>query len=346
MTHIIVLRFSAMGDVLMTVPVIDSLARQYPDVRITVVSRPWAKAIFEQLPKNVKFVGVDLHGEYAGYKGLNLIGRRLLALQPSHIADLHDVLRTKWLRLRLNLAGLHVEHINKDRRARKAFIEAPVKEQQRTAIEKYVEVFHRLGFTDLHVDFRSLYPEGGADLSTTLPSFDLSARPERYWVGIAPFAAHQGKVYPRAQLEEVIQQLDNRGDTRLFLFGAGKAESDDLDALAARYTHVENVAGKLQGINEELALISHCKAMLTMDSSNMHLASLAAVPVISIWGATHPLGGFLGYRQSMEDALQCADLTCRPCSIYGHKPCLFGDYHCMTGIAPETVVAQIEKHLR
>ena len=65
MTHIIVLRFSAMGDVLMTVPVIDSLARQYPDVRITVVSRPWAKPIFELLPKNVKFVGVDLHGEYA-----------------------------------------------------------------------------------------------------------------------------------------------------------------------------------------------------------------------------------------------------------------------------------------
>ena len=334
-----------MGDVLMTVPVIDSLARQYPDLRITVVSRPWAKPIFECLPQNIKFLGFDLQGEHAGYKGVNLIGRRLLALQPTHIADLHDVLRTKWLRLRLNIAGLRVAHIKKNRRARKAFIKAHEKQQQQTAIEKYVDVFHRLGFQNLHVDFRSLFPEGGADLATALPHFDMTLRPERYWVGIAPFAAHEGKIYPFAQMEEVIRQLDARGDTRLFLFGAGKSESKMLDTWAERYTHVENMAGKLSHIGEELALISRCQVMLAMDSGNMHLASLAAVPVVSIWGATHPLGGFLGYGQNMEDVIQRTDLPCRPCSIYGNKPCQFGDYRCLTGIAPSQVLEHLTRYL-
>ena len=122
MTHIIVLRFSAMGDVLMTVPVIDRFARQHPDIRVTMVTLPWAKPIFDLLPKNVTFIAANLKGEHAGYRGVNLLARRLFALQPTHVADLHDVLRTNWLRLRLAAAGIRVAHIRKGRRARKLFL--------------------------------------------------------------------------------------------------------------------------------------------------------------------------------------------------------------------------------
>ena len=341
MTHVIVLRFSAMGDVLMTIPVIDSFARQHPDVRVTVVSRPWAQPLFALLPSNVGFIAADLSGEHAGYHGLNLLARRLFALQPTHIADLHDVLRTKWLRMRLHIAGHHVAHIRKDRRARKNFIEAKEKVQQKSMFEKYMEVFRRLGFDDWELDFKGLYSNGGADLSVAVPSFDLSMRPERHWAAIAPFSAHDGKTYPQEQMEEVIRQLDARGDTHIFLFGAGKKESDTLAAWAERYAHAESMAGQLNNIAEELAVISHCQVMLSMDSGNMHLAALANVPVISIWGATHPLGGFLGYGQQLDTVLQRTDLSCRPCSIYGNKPCQFGDYRCLTGITPEAVVEKV-----
>ena len=331
-----------MGDVLMTIPVIDSFARQYPDVRITVVSRPWARPIFDLLPSNVSFLGVDFRGVHSGYHGLNLLGRRLLGLQPTHIADLHDVLRTKWLRLRFNMAGLKVAHIKKDRCARKAFIKAKEKKQQKTSFEKYVDVFHRLGFNDFQLDFRSLFAKGGADLATTLPLFNIAARPEPYWIGVAPFAAHEGKIYPMEQMKKVIQQLAANANNRIFLFGAGKKENDVLEEWATHFANVENLTGKLQNIGEELALISRFNVMLTMDSGNMHLASLAAVPVVSIWGATHPFGGFLGYKQKMENVVQRTDLDCRPCSIYGNKPCQFGDYRCLTGILPEEVVKKVE----
>ena len=79
--------------------------------------------------------------------------------------------------------------------------------------------------------------------------------------------------------------------------------------------------------------------MLCMDSANMHMASLAGVPAISIWGATSPLAGFLGWRQSKEDCIEL-QLNCRPCSIFGNKPCKFGDYRCMD-IAPQIIADRI-----
>jgi ADP-heptose:LPS heptosyltransferase len=90
--------------------------------------------------------------------------------------------------------------------------------------------------------------------------------------------------------------------------------------------------------------MSHLDVMLSMDSANMHLASLTATPVVSVWGATHPYAGFMGWNQDPENVIQVS-LECRPCSIYGQKPCMRGDYACLNNIAPETIVERINKIL-
>ena len=328
-----------MGDVLMMLPVVDAVARQHPGVRFTVVSRAWARPLVRLLPSNVRFIAADLRGKHKGFLGLNRLARRLMALHPTAVADLHDVLRSKWLRLRLRLTGVPVATINKGRRARRRFIEAEVKQQQRPQTERYADVFRRLGL-QVNVDFVRL------DASGQLPAEWLSApRPERHWVGIAPFAAHESKVYPAAMMEEVVERLSRRGDVRVLLFGAGAEERSLLEQWASRYDHVESIAGTMKNLAAELAVVSRLEVMLTMDSANMHLASLAAVPVVSVWGATHPLGGFMGYGQSLDDAIQLSDLDCRPCSIYGQKPCRRGDYPCLRGIRPDAIVARIERRL-
>lgn len=117
--HILVIRFSAMGDVAMVVPVVSALARQYPHVRITVLSRPFARPLFENLASNVGFMEADLQNEYHGIKGLNALYRRLIAKNFTAIADLHNVLRSEYLRMRFNLANFHVAHINKHRAERR-----------------------------------------------------------------------------------------------------------------------------------------------------------------------------------------------------------------------------------
>ena len=80
--------------------------------------------------------------------------------------------------------------------------------------------------------------------------------------------------------------------------------------------------------------------MVSMDSANMHLASLVDIPVVSIWGATHPYCGFKGWRQNDENIIQLP-LTCRPCSVFGDRPCHRGDYLCLNGIKPAIVTDKI-----
>ena len=84
-----------------------------------------------------------------------------------------------------------------------------------------------------------------------------------------------------------------------------------------------------------------------MDSGNMHLAALSGVPVLSIWGATHPDAGFGPWGQGEEAILQIPtdELTCRPCSVFGNKPCWRGDLACLTSISVETVAAGVGRML-
>ena len=323
--HLLLIRFSALGDILMSVPVIDALARRHPDVRITVVSRPFVGSVIQLLPSNVEFFGIDPRSV-----GLAQLYRELAALKPTHVCDLHDVLRTKYLRLRFRLAGLPVTRIHKGRKARRAFLRAQVKTQQPTPFARYAEALERLGFP-VEIDPSQRFSLVDAPRPHTT---DSSLR-----VGVAPFAAHPGKIYPLERMERVVRQLAARG-VQVFLFGAGEKERNLMEAWAEKYEGVESMVGRMENMAAELHFMARLDLMLTMDSGNMHLASLAGVRVISIWGATHPLAGFLGWGQRMEDVIQLP-LPCRPCSTYGSRPCRYGDLRCLTGIEVEQVVERV-----
>lgn len=344
--HILVIRFSAMGDVAMVVPVVYSLAQQYPDVRITVLSRTFARPLFEDLAPNVNFMAADLKKEYHGIKGLNALYRRLAAKQFTAVADLHNVLRSEYLRLRFNIGHYRVEHINKHRKGRRRITAKHAKrlEQQPTSFENYVEVFKKLGYP-VEIHFKSIFPDGEKGNLNMLPKGINVKNSFEQWIGIAPFAAHEGKVYPPRLTHQVIEQLLKKyPKARIFLFGRGKQEDQYFKEWCQIHPECLYVSHQLESLHQELILMSHLDAMVSMDSSNMHLASLTGTPVVSVWGATHPYAGFLGWGQSTDNIVQI-DLECRPCSIYGQKPCRRGDYACMNGIAPETIVEKIENIL-
>ena len=162
------------------------------------------------------------------------------------------------------------------------------------------------------------------------------------WIGIAPFAAHQGKTYPPRLMQQVIEQLlDKYPKGRIFLFGRGQQEDKFFTEWCAQYPRCVYTSRELDSLHQELILMSHLDAMISMDSSNMHLASLTGIPVVSVWGATHPYAGFMGWGQTTDNAIQIP-LDCRPCSIFGNKPCLRGDYACLQNIAPESIVEKVE----
>ncbi len=340
--HILIIRFSAIGDVAMTVPVVYSLATQYPNVRITVLSRPFARPFFEHLAPNVGFMEADIKTEYKGVKGLNALYRRLLAKQFTAIADLHSVLRSSYLRMRFNLANFKVAHIDKHRKGKRQLIASVGKKlvQQPSSFQNYADVFEELGYP-ININFDSLFPQGVGNLSLLPPSIQEGSD-SSLWIGIAPFAAHEGKIYPTTLMEKVIQGLiHNYPHCRIFLFGGGSSETPIMNEWAEKYPEVENASAQLGGLSEELILMSHLKVMVSMDSANMHLASLVNTPVVSIWGATHPYAGFMGWHQDPHNAVQI-ELPCRPCSIYGNKPCARGDFACLKNIPPELILKKVQ----
>lgn len=340
MSKILVIRFSALGDVAMTVPILFSFAKQYPQHELVVLSRSQMGVLFKEAPQNITFKGVDLKNDYKGIKGLTRLYSELEKEQFDAIADLHDVLRSKFLRWRFCLGGTKVAHIDKGRSGKRKLTSAhhKVKIQQATSFKRYTDVFERLGYT-LKPIFHSIYPQ--ANGMSCLPVEHLTGEKDGcHWIGIAPFAAHRGKIYPIELQEKVIQALSATPTFKVFLFGGGTNEQQILSAWEKQYPNVISVAGKLK-MDEELILMSRLDVMETMDSGNMHLASLVGIPVVSIWGSTHPYAGFMGWGQSESNAIQ-ADLPCRPCSIYGNKPCIKGNYECLKSIRPETIISRIK----
>ncbi len=331
MKKLLVIRFSALGDIAMTVPVVRDLAVQYPDLDITMLSREMARPLFERLPKNVHFIAADLKGRHKGLFGLCRLWRDAHLSEFDYIADFHDVLRTHWLRTEGCLRRKKIAKIDKGRKSKKALTRQKYKVlvQQATSFERYAKVLENLGFP-IKPQFVKL------DYSSFC---ETQKAPNETWIGIAPFAKHPAKVYPLEKMEQVIKALSERKNTTIFIFGGGKEENEQIERLCAKYNHVQP-AKSHQGLKGELALMGQLDVMLSMDSANMHLASLVGTRVVSIWGGTHPFAGFLGWSQKAEDCIQL-DLPCRPCSVYGNKPCLRGDYACMNGITPEQILEKL-----
>lgn len=342
MPRILIIRFSSIGDVAMTIPVIYSFAARYPEQQITVLSRKVLQPLFDQAPLNVTFIGADLKGKHKGLQGLNRLFKELAPMNFDYVADLHHVLRTRYLALRFKMLGALTAHIEKGRPGKKKLVRRfhKVMENQKTSFIRYQEVLNKLGFS-FQLDFTSIYGTGCGDFSQIK---DIAgAKGNCCWIGIAPFAKHESKIYPLHLMEKVVAHFSGNTQIKVFLFGGGEKEKAVLEDWENKYPGVVSTIGKLK-MHTELILMSHLDVMLSMDSANMHLASLVNIPVVSVWGATHPYAGFMGWKQLPAYTVQL-DMRCRPCSVFGQKPCYRKDYACLHQITPQMVVRRIESIL-
>lgn len=342
MSKILIIRFSALGDVAMTIPVVYSLAQEFPMHEITVLSRDSFRPMFQELPDNVRFMGVDLKGKYKGIPGLNLLYRELKDESYNYVADFHSVLRSRYLRVRFMLDGVSTASINKGRKEKKKLTQKNNKVfvQLKSGFSRYYEVLEKLGFR-FDLSFNSVFDKKSDNFPVIIS--ETGEKKDLKWLGIAPFAKHTGKIYPLELQEKVIAHFANDPRIKVFVFGGGKEEENVVRGWSETYPSIKSLVGKLD-LSQELYLMSQLDLMYSMDSANMHLASLVNTPVISLWGATHPYAGFMGWNQSNENTIQ-VDLFCRPCSIYGQIPCYRKDYACLYQITPEQIINRIEHAL-
>lgn len=308
-SHILVIRLSAMGDVAMTVPVLRAFTCQYPNVKITVLTRAFFKPFFRDL-KNVTVYVADLKGKHKGVLGLFKLSQELKALQFDAIADLHNVLRSNILKY--FFLGKKRIQLDKGRDAKKALTSGKLFQQLKTTHQRYADVLEALGYTiDLS---QPTFPEP-VQLSEKLNRF-ISNKAFKI-IGIAPFAAHKSKMYPLDQMDDLIHKLSK--EYNVILFGGGDKEIQILSGFQTKNKNVISVAGKLD-LNEELDLISNLDLMISMDSGNGHMAAMLGKKVLTIWGVTHPYAGFAPFHQP-EDFSLTADrnrFPLIPTSVYGN----------------------------
>ena len=306
--RLLVVRLSALGDVAILEPVLRQRALLNPDVLFLVAGPPRLEPLFRGMV-NVQYVPTEKR-----QKPRELF-RQLSALKPDRVADMHHVLRVIGMDWLFRLHGVRVHCIRKHT-ARSI-----------PSWQRYDRVLARCGLKGLL--------SGGDYWQAKAPA----ERPPV--VGVAPFAQHEGKIWPLDRMERLVAML-SRKEYIVLLFGSA-AEADILEPWAEKYAGVESLAGKY-GFAEELERIAALDVMVSMDSANMHFASCKGVPVVSIWGATHPCRGFYGWRQNPAWAVQ-KEMDCRPCSKYGNKPCRKGNYPCLKGIEPVEVMERIERVL-
>ncbi len=330
MTYL-VLRFSTLGNVAMTVPVIASVSALHPDDEFIVVAKKRLSAMYYGLP-NVRFHEADL----TSFGGLSRLYRDLRQYRIDVVIDLQKVPRTWFLRVFFRLHGSRTYSVDYGRWKKFLITVCGLRLSQPlpTEFERYKAAFRKAG---LESDDRF------TALSVNEPA--RQAVKEQFgekcgkWIGIAPFAKSKSNMLPYRITKEVIARLSEDADTRLFLFGAGQIECEMLRQWASVFPRTTSVAGRLP-LEQELELMRRLDCMVCMDSANQHLSSLVGLRAVSVWCGTHPKLGFTGWKQDRKDIVQLDHLACRPCTCHGTNCCRYHNFACRD-INAEQIIKRI-----
>lgn len=343
---ILAVRFSAMGDVAIAAGLLGGVCRANPDTRVLVLTRARWSALFDNLAPNLSAEGVELC-DYTGPAGMLRLLNDVIARhgRPAAIVDLHSVLRSRLLCMFARFKGIRVYRIDKGRRDKKRLVakgassSAPLV----TTADRYMAALSAAGLD-------KAAPAAANYAAASLPTGIMPRKGREIWIGVAPYAAHQSKSYPEDQTDRLLQLLHERYGSRLrlFLFGGGASEAERLaaktSALSRMGASVTNMAAAKVGLPGEMALIARLDVMVAMDSGNMHLAALCGIPTVSVWGGTHPYAGFTPLPTAPSIQLG-TDMPCRPCSVFGNRPCHRKDmpYACMRAVSPAQVADAVKQ---
>ena len=297
---------SAFGDVAMTVPVISILRSTHPEIKITLLTTKFFSTLYNQIPE-INFLYFE--PKHKTLQGLFGLSRKINKINPDFIIDLHDVLRTKILRLFLINKFGHTAVVNKGRKEKKLLIRGIKSEPLKLMHRRYAETFEALNIK-INIDDFAYYKK----IKITTHNYAFSSNDKL--IGIAPFARHQCKEYSINNIINFIDSLDK--SWQILIFGAPGNEEQKIIKLCNNKSN-RHVISSNYNLEQQMAIMSNLDVMISMDSANGHIASLFGIDVITIWGATHPNSGYGPLNQPKENSIvpdlnKFPDL---PVTIYG-----------------------------
>lgn len=331
--------FSTLGDLAKTIPIIYPVCKDNPDITFVMPTNKSNVSLFVNKPSNLLVPGIEMKKYRTFFGALKLAKNLHLRYNFSAVADLHGNTYTWFVDKYFERNKVLVVKIDRCSKERRLLTTGKMRKSITPVHERLRDVMTKLRL-NISNEFESILKYGDPINSLIVPA----KGEEEKWIAIAPFSRHKGKAYPIEQMQMIIAEFARWDNVHIFLFGGGKNEYAILDPIMRRHKNVTSVMHAKPTFADEFELMSHCDVMLTMDSANMHLASLVGIPVVSVWGATHPWCGEMGWHQAYKDTVQ-VDIECRPCSMTGKKKCKFNDYHCLHDISPEMIIKKVERVL-
>jgi lipopolysaccharide heptosyltransferase II len=326
--NVLAVRFSSIGDVLLTTPLLRAIRLRYPDARITVLTKPAYVPLLSHNPHVTQVL------EAAPGKPLRSVARQLRAGRYTHLLDLHDSLRSRLLRAMVPGAwGTYPKH--RVARAALIYTKRDYYRDRRPVAERYFDAAR-----GLHVmpdgqrpDF-FLSPDSERETDTWLARSRLG---QDRIIALAPGAAHATKRWPVEHWRLLAGRLREQDFSIAIVGGTEDAILGDALVEGAR-GRIANAAGHF-GLQDTGALLRRAAALVSGDTGVMHMAAAVGTPVVALFGPTVQRFGFFPYT-SRAEVIELA-LPCRPCSSKGGPRCPLGHHRCMVDIAPDAVLASV-----
>ena len=307
---ILVIRFSSIGDIVLTTPVIRSLKQQLKGAEIHYLTKGSYESVLSSNPYIDKLHLLD--------QKLSATISALRAENFDAVIDLHHNLRTSIIKARLGIKSSSFDKLNWQKWL---LVNLKINKMPRVHIvDRYMETVKFLGVTN---DEKGLdyFLNAEYDLSTLLP-----ASHQKY-IGIAIGAQHATKRLPQQQLIKLCKGLSR---PLVLLGGSEDAErGDEISDQAG--PHVFNGCGRFS-LDQSAYLVKMAQQIITHDTGLMHIAAAFNKPILSVWGNTVPEFGMYPYKTSRSVIAEVKGLKCRPCSKIGYKKCPLGHFKCMNDI--------------
>lgn len=325
---ILLIRFSSIGDIVLTTPVIRCVKTQLQGVELHVLTKKSYRSLYLNNPYVDKVFDFEA--------SLNEVIPELKAEAYDHVIDLHKNIRSLSVRRALRCSATSFPKLNF-----KKFLLTQFKIDKMPnlhIVDRYFESVRDLGVVNDGKGLDFFFAEGDE-----LHDVDLPEEFRKGYVAICIGGQHKTKILPKQQVVKVCEALDYP----VILVGGSEDFVCGKSIAGTIGENIWNSCGELT-IGQSASVLKMSDAVLTNDTGMMHIAAALHKPIVSVWGNTVPEFGMFPYlptEPGKSKIMEVKDLKCRPCHKLGYKECPKGHFKCMMDQDPKAIAAAIRSFI-
>lgn len=323
----LVIRFSSIGDIVLTTPVIRGIKKQVENARIIYLTKKEYSSILEHNPYIDKLITLD--------DNLSLTIKKLKAEHIDYIIDLHNNLRTARVKTRLRKLSFSFDKLNREKWLMVNFKKNKLPEKH--IVDRYLDTVSVFDVENDGLGMDYFIPQNeDVDVSESMPALASG------YIALVVGAKHFTKKIPS---EKIIEFCNNIAYPVILL--GGNEDAQEADEICTKTgPQVINGCGKFS-LNQSASLIRQSKLVVTSDTGLMHIAAAFEKDIVSLWGNTIPEFGMYPYNPGENSKIfEVKNLNCRPCSKIGFDKCPKKHFKCMLEIDMHAIVEYCQGVIR